>query len=666
MYDYKTKNLSFIKIFKFLKDAGVKNNKFFLQLNDAALQGVDPYDPDLSDEMKMRVQVEVMNNFWYFLREIIRIPETGGFIQFQLHRANLAQMFMMENNMNMIEVLPRQHGKTIGAVCRYLWVYHFGTINTNMIFSNKQYADSQLNIKRFNDITDLLPAYLKLHLNPKKDTNNLAKISCDANNNTIDAMSTANDIAGADKLGRGNTVPVIWYDEFAFLKFNSTIYEAAGPAVSKAAESALKNGTPHGILITTTPNDLDTEIGKYCYGMIQDACPFDEAWYDWEVDEVKEFVHENSRNDFVYLEMTYTMLGNGQEWFDKQCRQLNNNMLKIKRELLLEWTLANDTSPFSEEQLNGIQEHVVSDMVGKIYIMNKYKIEIFAELRNVLNKSWLIGIDVGGGLKRDYSAITITDPATMKNVAVFKSNSISVPDLSDLIIELVTQYFPNGVIIPERNTLGVALIQLLLKSPVRNNLYYEVKEKLGEKRIEDPKFSSKRKEKVKTRVYGVHTGSNSTKSGTRDIMFNEILNNAVNYTPEVFGNKYIFEEIRTLERKKTGKIEHRDGGHDDILMSWLVSCYALLYGNNTSKFVKVTSDGVGPVSEEENRKKTQVIRSIKDMGELVNRYDQSFSKRITENFEEKRSLEESLGDEFEEAKKSKRKRTLSFIAGLNK
>jgi hypothetical protein len=201
MYDYKTKNLSFVKIFKFLKDAGVKNNKFFLQLNDPALQGVDPYDPDLSDEMKMRVQVEVMNNFWYFLREIIRIPETGGFIQFQLHRANLAQMFMMENNMNMIEVLPRQHGKTIGAVCRYLWVYHFGTINTNMIFSNKQYADSQLNIKRFNDITDLLPAYLKLHLNPKKDTNNLAKISCDANNNTIDAMSTANDIAGADKLG---------------------------------------------------------------------------------------------------------------------------------------------------------------------------------------------------------------------------------------------------------------------------------------------------------------------------------------------------------------------------------------------------------------------------------------------------------------------------------
>lgn len=201
MYDTQTKNISFIEMFKFLKSIGIKNNKFFLWLNDPSLQGVDPYDPNLTDEQKIRIQAEVMTNFWYYLREVVRIPESGGWTHFQMHRANLGQMFLMEHNIDLIEILPRQHGKTIGAVCRYTWVYHYGTINTHMIFSNKQYSDSQLNIKRFNDITELLPAYLKTHLNPSKDTNNLAQIACDKNNNKIDAMSTARDVASADKLG---------------------------------------------------------------------------------------------------------------------------------------------------------------------------------------------------------------------------------------------------------------------------------------------------------------------------------------------------------------------------------------------------------------------------------------------------------------------------------
>jgi len=210
IYDYTTKNISFIKIWKFLKDEGVKNNKFFLWLNDETLQGVDPYDLNLSPELQLRVQAEVMTNFWYYLREIVKIPESGGFTFFKLSRANLGQMFLMENNIDLIEILPRQNGKTIGAECRYTWVYHYGTINTQMIFSNKQYADSQLNIKRFNDITELLPDYLKGHLNTKNDTNNLAQIACAKNNNRIDAMSTARDIISADKLGRGCTVPIVW------------------------------------------------------------------------------------------------------------------------------------------------------------------------------------------------------------------------------------------------------------------------------------------------------------------------------------------------------------------------------------------------------------------------------------------------------------------------
>ena len=44
-----------------LRERGVKNNKFMLTLYDPSLVGVDPYDPNLSDAMKFKIQKEVIN-----------------------------------------------------------------------------------------------------------------------------------------------------------------------------------------------------------------------------------------------------------------------------------------------------------------------------------------------------------------------------------------------------------------------------------------------------------------------------------------------------------------------------------------------------------------------------------------------------------------------------
>jgi len=78
IYDYNTKNISFIKMAKQLKDKGVRNWNFMLTLYDPKLQGIDPYDPNLSLEMQVRIQKEVMINYWYYVREVIRINSTGG------------------------------------------------------------------------------------------------------------------------------------------------------------------------------------------------------------------------------------------------------------------------------------------------------------------------------------------------------------------------------------------------------------------------------------------------------------------------------------------------------------------------------------------------------------------------------------------------------------
>lgn len=117
-YQMETSNKSFLEMHYFLKAKGIKNNKFFLILYDRDLAGVDPHDPRLNETMKAKILRECMVNVWYFIREIVRIPVSGGSVsggtRFKLHRGNLALIFGFMLNWNMFLELPRQHGKTIG------------------------------------------------------------------------------------------------------------------------------------------------------------------------------------------------------------------------------------------------------------------------------------------------------------------------------------------------------------------------------------------------------------------------------------------------------------------------------------------------------------------------------------------------------------------------
>lgn len=207
LIDSKTKNLSFIRMYKILKQLGIKNNKFFLRLYDKTLQGVNPFDEEnLTEEQKVRIYAEVKRNPWYFLREIVRIPVAGGKKRYELHRGNLALSFCMLNSFNSVTLMPRQHGKTISSICIYIWIYYFGTVNSNILFMNKEFPDSKRNLKTFKDIVELMPKYLIVK--SKKDKDNIEEIFNASNGNTLRAMSTAISANEADKKGRGCTTPL--------------------------------------------------------------------------------------------------------------------------------------------------------------------------------------------------------------------------------------------------------------------------------------------------------------------------------------------------------------------------------------------------------------------------------------------------------------------------
>jgi len=564
--DIRTKNLSFLATVHELKTFGVKNYAFFLRLNDPSLVGVDPFDENLSNDMKGRILKEVMTNPWYYFREVTRIPVPGrkSGIRFKLHRGNLALLWCLLNNLNTIIVLPRQNYKTVSACCYYGYQFEFGTESSVFTFGNKEYGDAKKNLRIMKDILLLNPEWLTFRQG-SQDQNNIEFYILKHTKNEVKTISCGKDPEHADTIGRGLTAPNEWWDEFSFLRYNQITYNAAAPAFSEAADMAKSNGRCYGKLISTTPNNTDLASGRYCKDLINMAADFTEKMYDMDRTEIDEFVDRNSSNDFVYIFFDYKQLRRGPQWFRSQCRNLNNELDVIRREILCAWSPSSDVNPFSDEEILEI-ENFQRDPISTVMLQGFYELQYFAELQRGIN--YLTTVDVAGGLDRDSSAIVLSDPDSLETVACLKNNKISTAELEDALRELHRMY-PDVIFIIERNSYGLNIIQRFEKEPdLKKSLFYT------ETKTKAEKLSKSKKGK---RVYGINTTST-----TRPLII-ECIKTMVSDMPEVLVAKAIIDDVKTLEMKKSNKIEHANGEHDDAIFSKAFALYVKDYHWETLK-----------------------------------------------------------------------------------
>ena len=578
-YQFETSNKSFLDMHHYLKDTGVKNNKFFLILTDPDLAGINPRDPRLNMLMKQKVLRECICNYWYFLREVIRIPDQGGAANggkpYQLHRGNLALNFCMIYNWNTFTELPRQHGKTIAVICRQLWTFLFGTSNSEMVFINKKFEDSKLNLQRLKDIRDALPSYLRMQDQYGPDgkklkvKNSVETLEHPFNGNRIKTLASARNKVAANSLGRGMTIPLPWFDEYAFIPYNDIIYLAMVPAFKTASQNAKNNHAPYGITITTTPGDMTTDEGTAAYAMKEAATEFTELWYDKSPEQIQEILSKNTESSFIHIKFTYQQLGSSEQWFKETVIDMKKDWSAIRREVLLEWSKASDNSPFKKEDLN-IVKALLKQPIQQIMLGGMYTFNIYEKFD--LRYPPLIGVDVSGGFKRDASAITIVDSKTTRVVADFNCNFISTPDLASVIYELVTKYMSNAVVNIERNGgFGASVLAKLIKTRIKRNLFYEIKDKVIEERSVGMNTVKKTQ---KTKIYGLDNTHN-----VRELLM-EILRQRMEYHKDKFISPIIFSELETLEVKKNGRIEHTSTGHDDQVFSYLMALYIWYEGRD--------------------------------------------------------------------------------------
>jgi hypothetical protein len=580
IYDTTTKNLSFLEVSKVLRLKGINNNKFMLALYDSSLVGVDPFSANLTMEQQVKIFNEIIRNPWYYLREVVRIPQpnvTGG-SRYGLNLGNLAISFCKWKSINFIAILMRQAGKTIGTIAYDTWLMNFGAENSTFVYLNKQSDNALENLRRYKDIRELLPKWLLAIVGSDSDTDNMESKRTAKLNNVMVCKASASSDEMADKIGRGLTVPFLYLDEIAFMAHNKTIWGAAVPAWSKAAEIAKSTGGPRGISITTTPGNIyKGSTGEYVKNtIIGSSARFDERMYDMTDAELEDYIKKTSSNDIVYIEYDYKALGYSETWIQAKARELNDTFI-LKRDFLLEWPKTDVNNVFSEDQLDRIYHYVKQP---KLHLnVSGYGIEFYEDPD--LSMNYILSCDVSGGLSQDNSVISIISPIDFHMVGCFKNSRIDTEEFKNLIKTLMKLFFNHAILVVEKNSYGLNILDALIKDPeLEPRIYRETKDKQAEK-TQVSGLTVKRK--TKTIVYGVDTTKES-----RAAMY-DLLGGIVADEYDKIVSPWLYDDIKNLARGRNGKIEAATGEHDDVLMSYLIFRYALQYGQNFQKLYHISA-----------------------------------------------------------------------------
>ena len=498
-----------------------------------------------------------------------------------------------------------------------------------MAFLHKNLDGSKENLQTFKSIRELLPPYLimKERILPDgktiKGKDNATEIVNPFNNNSIKTFASATNKAKAASLLRGKTLPIIWYDEYAFMPYNNIVYMNAAPAFKTAAMNAKKNRSPHGILITTTPGYMTTPEGKEGYFKKELATPFSESWYDLTYNQLLQILNANTKSDFVYIKFTYQQLGCSEQWFNEICKLLENSWPDIRREILLEWATGVENSPFAEEDLN-IIGNLIRQPISEVYLLGKYRFDTYLQT-DTRTYPPIMGVDVAAGYKQDSSAITIIDSNTTKVLGCLNCNYISAFDLARCIEFIVKNWLPNCVICVERNGgYGSSVISKLIKTGLKKNLYYEIKDVVVEERQDGVHAY---KQKIRTKVFGL----NSTRDVRKQLI--DILIERVENHKDKIISPIIYNELLGMEIKRSGKVEHSDSTHDDQVFSMLMALWVWYEGIN--------------LGERYGIKKT-AIKTDDEVDEQIDYFNDD-TVEIVDHFNAKDELDEEIERDLEAA-----------------
>jgi len=594
--DVETSNDSFIHLCATYKAMGIENWAFPLALHDPSLQGVDPFDPDISDDLKLKIRVESKYNPWYNYRELLRIKQEGSSIatQFLANRGNIAMAWAYFNHFDFYLIQPRQTGKTVSVAWTWgqiLYLLYEGT-KIQLITEKTKLVKDVINGIR--NMRDSLPKWLN-PTDPKVDADNLERIECRARDTRFSTAVGRNTTEGAESVGRGATSGTLHGDEVPYVPKGEICFPVALGSTLGARRLSEKNGGLYGNVFTTTAGKLNTPNGAFAYKMFMDGYKWNESLFDCANAEVaKDVILTNSKSDIAQISaaFSYRMLGYDDQWFREAAAITRGSRDSIERDLLNIWSHGSSDGPIpvavSEAINTSVREPNWVQITKNKYSINWYK-DRDAVIDSLMNGHHLLTLDTGNAVGLDSNALIIMDVTDASILGISDVNVGSIFKYADWIAELLIR-FPKTTLVIENKMSGQSVIDIIVVrlieakiDPCRRIFNRVIDDEHGNAELfADMKAPwSRRSGRFYDRFkkfMGFCTGA-----ANRTHLYDAVLTRATETTGHRVTDRGLADQLLGLV-KKNDRVDHIAGGHDDLVISWLLGHWFLNHAVNHSMY----------------------------------------------------------------------------------
>lgn len=372
------------------------------------------------DESTILEMIENRKNPINWIKNNLKIPHPAhGSIPFNLYpfQEKIVNLFLAKHFI--ITLKSRQIGMStlVQSIC--LWAaLHYANYNVLIISAGQRNACSFL--AKIKGMYDSIPES-KLKLKLVTDNKQTLEFS---NGSKIVALPATRSAS------LGESINLLVIDEAAFIPNVDGVYQACYPTLSRAFNSA--KGKPYGIIVISTPNGISGD-GKWYYQLYEGSIRGDNKY-------VPVKVHWSAVPEY------------NEKWYLDQCSQLNWDYRAIAAELELSFVSSGNTY-IPGPILDSIQttDPISKSLDDKLWIWEN----------PIPGQTYVAGVDVAYGDKKDYSTIQILKASTLEQVAEYESNVVKVDDFAGIIISL-TKYYNGALVNIERNAVGKVLIEKIL------------------------------------------------------------------------------------------------------------------------------------------------------------------------------------------------------------
>lgn len=609
-----TKNRTWVEYCQKLQLMGVSNSLFPLAIINRDLMSLDPFqEKNLTDNDIGLIITECKINPYYHLREIARAPRRSGFesLPFEANRANMAFLWLFFNHVTPILTQPRQTGKsfTVYELCTWLFGIRCRGSAINLLTKNDKLRVEAMDTVK--EIYDQLPSYLKVK--SRTDRWNTDEMQIDALKNFFKTHVPSQSETAANNVGRGNVGELVGTDEGPFQPNFKISLEAITGIMGRAVEIAKKANAPWGLWHTTTAGRTDEPSGEYMWKYISAGARWSEKFLDAKnIEHLYELIVQHAPGGAarVYCPFNHRQLGLPDSWLIEQKGRTNQDGDVFARDYLCIWTSGTEGSPFSVEQIRRITSSRNPAPHQNIYSYNymlRWHIPREDMIQFLKNNSCTLGLDTSQALGNDAIGLVLTDNRTGGVVAGQEFKLTNIYKFSEFLFEFLRDH-SNVTLIPERKDVALAIVDLLV---VRMNSqgidpYKRIFNRIIDEPNENPELYAelmlppKRRQARTDLLMKKYIGFNTAGSGqhARNRLMVDTLFKAVEDCAETIRDSVLIDQLMTLE-KSNGRIDHREGKQNDMVIAWLLTHWMLRTGRNLAHY------GINPMAALSN------VRAVK-------------------------------------------------------